>query len=73
MAPEVRLSGPENRPLGIMSLYKRAAYGQWTRSGGNRCNSGSSRLLMDYGKFKYQERRKLLKLGPNRPSSKSRK
>lgn len=61
MAPEVRLSGPENEPLGIVSLAEAL------RMAGEldvdlveiaaTANPPVCRL-MDYGKFKYQEQKK---------------
>ena len=61
MAPEVRLSGPENEPLGIVSLQEAL------RMAGEldvdlveiaaTANPPVCRL-MDYGKFKYQEQKK---------------
>src|SRR6476660_2191895 len=61
MAPEVRLSGPENEPLGIVSLQEAL------RMAGEldvdlveiaaTANPPVCRL-MDYGEFKYQERKK---------------
>ena len=61
MAPEVRLSGPDNEPLGIVSLQEAL------RMAGEldvdlveiaaTANPPVCRL-MDYGKFKYQEQKK---------------
>jgi translation initiation factor IF-3 len=61
MAPEVRLSGPENEPLGIVSIAEAL------RMAGEAdvdlveiaatANPPVCRL-MDYGKFKYQEQKK---------------
>ena len=61
MAPEVRLSGPENEPLGIVSIAEAL------RLAGEAdvdlveiaatANPPVCRL-MDYGKFKYQEQKK---------------
>jgi len=61
MAPEVRLSGPENEPLGVVSLMEAL------RMAGDldvdlveiaaTANPPVCRL-MDYGKFKYQEQKK---------------
>ena len=61
MAPEVRLSGPDNEPLGVVSLMEAL------RQAGEMdvvlveisatANPPVCRL-MDYGKFKYQEQKK---------------
>ena len=61
MAPEVRLSGPENEPLGVVPLAEAL------RMAGEldvdlveiaaAANPPVCRL-MDYGKFKYQEQKK---------------
>ncbi len=61
MSPEVRLSGPENEPLGVVSLMDAL------RMAGEQdvdlveisptANPPVCRL-MDYGKFKYQEQKK---------------
>ena len=61
MSPEVRLSGPENEPLGVVSLVEAL------RQAGEldvdlveispTANPPVCRL-MDYGKFKYQEQKK---------------
>ncbi len=61
MAPEVRVSGPENEPMGILSL------GEALRLAGEMdvdlveiaatANPPVCRL-MDYGKFKYQEQKR---------------
>ena len=61
MAPEVRLSGPENEPIGIVSIQEAL------RMAGDldvdlveiaaTANPPVCRL-MDYGKFKYQEQKK---------------
>ena len=61
MAPEVRLSGPENEPMGVVSLMEAL------RQAGEldvdlveisaTANPPVCRL-MDYGKFKYQEQKK---------------
>jgi translation initiation factor IF-3 len=76
MAPEVRLSGPENEPLGVVSLMEAL------RMAGEldvdlveiaaTANPPVCRL-MDYGKFKYQEQKRLPKPRPSRRSSRSRK
>ena len=61
MAPEVRLSGPENEPLGIVSLQEAL------RMAGDldvdlveiaATATPPVCRLMDYGKFKYQEQKK---------------
>jgi translation initiation factor IF-3 len=61
MAPEVRLNGPENEPLGIVSLQEAL------RMAGDldvdlveiaATASPPVCRLMDYGKFKYQEQKK---------------
>ena len=61
MAPEVRLSGPDNEPLGIVSLMEAL------RMAGDLdvdlVEIASTAVppvcrLMDYGKFKYQEQKK---------------
>ena len=61
MSPEVRLTGPENEPLGVVSLMEAL------RQAGEMdvdlveisptANPPVCRL-MDYGKFKYQEQKK---------------
>ena len=77
MAPEVRLNGPENEPLGIVSITEalRLAGEQdvdlveiVAQADPPVCR------LMDYGKFKYQEQKKARpRRRRSRRSSKSRK
>ena len=59
MAPEVRLSGPNNEPLGIVSLQEalRMAGELDLVEIAATANPPVCRL-MDYGKFKYQEQKK---------------
>ena len=76
MAPEVRLNGPENEPLGIVSINEAL------RLAGEadvdlveivaQADPPVCRL-MDYGKFKYQEQRRRPRRRASRRSSKSRK
>jgi translation initiation factor IF-3 len=61
MAPEVRLSGPDNEPLGIVSLQEALRMAgeldvDLVEIAAN-ANPPVCRL-MDYGKFKYQEQKK---------------
>ena len=61
MAPEVRLSGPDNEPLGIVSLME--ALSMAGDLDVDLVEIASSAVppvcrLMDYGKFKYQEQKK---------------
>jgi translation initiation factor IF-3 len=76
LAPNVRLNGVNNEPLGIVSLQEALRL------------SGEADVdlveiaaaadppvcrLMDYGKFKYQEQKKAPRPSPSRRSSRSRK
>ncbi len=61
MAPEVRLSGPENEPLGIVSLQD--ALRMAGELDVDLVEIAATAIppvcrLMDYGKFKYQEQKK---------------
>jgi translation initiation factor IF-3 len=61
MAPEVRLSGPENEPLGIVSLAE--ALRMAGEMDVDLVEIAATAMppvcrLMDYGKFKYQEQKK---------------
>src|SRR5438105_9018522 len=61
MAPEVRLSGPNNEPLGIVSLAE--ALRMAGEADVDLVESAATAnppvcRLMDYGKFKYQEQKK---------------
>ena len=61
MAPEVRLSGPENEPLGIVSLQE--ALRMAGELDVDLVEIAATAVppvcrLMDYGKFKYQEQKK---------------
>jgi len=61
MAPEVRLSGPENEPLGIVSLAE--ALRMAGELDVDLVEIAATAVppvcrLMDYGKFKYQEQKK---------------
>jgi translation initiation factor IF-3 len=61
MAPEVRLNGPENEPLGIVSLQE--ALRMAGELDVDLVEIAATAVppvcrLMDYGKFKYQEQRK---------------
>ena len=61
MAPEVRLSGPENEPLGIVSLME--ALRLAGEADVDLVEISPTAVppvcrLMDYGKFKYQEQKK---------------
>jgi translation initiation factor IF-3 len=61
MAPEVRLSGPENEPLGIVSLQE--ALRMAGELDVDLVEIAATAIppvcrLMDYGKFKYQEQKK---------------
>jgi translation initiation factor IF-3 len=61
MAPEVRLSGPENEPLGIVSLLDALRMaGELDVDLVEIAATASPPVcrLMDYGKFKYQEQKK---------------
>ena len=61
MAPEVRVSGPDNEPLGVMSLNEAmriaADYGVDVVEISATANPPVVRV-MDYGKFKYQEQKR---------------
>ena len=61
MAPEVRLSGPDNEPLGIVSLAE--ALRMAGEIDVDLVEIAATAVppvcrLMDYGKFKYQEQKK---------------
>ncbi len=61
MAPEVRLSGPENEPLGIVSLMEALRLaGEYDVDLVEIVATATPPVcrLMDYGKFKYQEQKK---------------
>ena len=61
MAPEVRLSGPENEPLGIVSLSEALRMaGEADVDLVEIAATANPPVcgLMDYGKFKYQEQKK---------------
>ncbi|MEO5796675.1 MAG: translation initiation factor IF-3 [Rhodoferax sp.] len=61
MAPEVRLSGPENEPLGIVSLMEALRLaGEYDVDLVEIVATANPPVcrLMDYGKFKYQEQKK---------------
>jgi translation initiation factor IF-3 len=61
MAPEVRLSGPNNEPLGIVSLQEALRMaGEQDVDLVEIAATASPPVcrLMDYGKFKYQEQKK---------------
>lgn len=60
-APEVRLNGPENEPLGIVSLQEALRLsGEYDVDLVEIAPTASPPVcrLMDYGKFKYQEQKK---------------
>jgi len=61
MAPEVRLSGPENEPLGVVSLMdalRLAGEADVDLVEISATANPPVCRLMDYGKFKYQEQKK---------------
>ncbi|MDO8768876.1 MAG: translation initiation factor IF-3 [Burkholderiaceae bacterium] len=61
MAPEVRLSGPENEPLGIVSITEALRLaGEYDVDLVEIVATATPPVcrLMDYGKFKYQEQKK---------------
>ena len=61
MAPEVRLSGPENEPLGIVSIMEALRLaGEYDVDLVEIVATATPPVcrLMDYGKFKYQEQKK---------------
>ncbi|MDO8455415.1 MAG: translation initiation factor IF-3 [Burkholderiaceae bacterium] len=61
MAPEVRLSGPENEPLGIVSVTEALRLaGEYDVDLVEIVATATPPVcrLMDYGKFKYQEQKK---------------
>ena len=61
MAPEVRLSGPENEPLGIVSIMEALRLaGEYDVDLVEIVATAVPPVcrLMDYGKFKYQEQKK---------------
>jgi translation initiation factor IF-3 len=61
MAPEVRLSGPENEPLGVVSLMEALRLAGEADVDLVEISATANPpvcRLMDYGKFKYQEQKK---------------
>ncbi len=70
MAPEVRLSGPENEPLGIVSLQDALRMaGELDVDLVEIAATASPPVcrLMDYGKFKYQEQKKAAEAKAKQP------
>jgi translation initiation factor IF-3 len=61
MAPEVRLSGPENEPLGVVSIMEALRLAGEADVDLVEISATANPpvcRLMDYGKFKYQEQKK---------------
>ena len=70
MVPEVRLSGVENEPLGVVSITE--ALRMAGELDVDLVEIAATAIppvcrLMDYGKFKYQEQKRLPRPKPNRP------
>jgi translation initiation factor IF-3 len=76
MAPEVRLNGVENEPLGIVSIQEALRLaGEADVDLVEIAATASPPVcrLMDYGKFKYMSRRRPPRPSPSKRSSTSRK